>query len=252
MEPDVQLAPRVLLAVGDALLRRVAGSALRARGFSVSATTEEEAALTLAKSFSPDVVMVDLELISPEGGALFDTLRNLTDAYIVGIAPPDADGARIRALRAGADDAVSVPINPDELAARCQALLRRPRHLHPRWDPMQATLITLGPLIVDVGRKEIRVDGKDVPVTRIEFALFEQLCRRPAEVCARVQLLEEVWGPNWVGDTHVVDVHLSNLRRKLQAKSPELRFIHTVRGVGFRLSNDLLREAADRRQLESA
>ena len=60
-------------------------------------------------------------------------------------------------------------------------------------------------------------------------------------MCSRTELLEEVWGPNWVGDTHVVDVHLSNLRRKLQQRAPELRFIHTVRGVGFRLSNDLLR-----------
>ena len=239
-----------LLAVGDSLLRRVAGAALRSRGFSVSTTTEEDAAVMLAKSFNPDVLMVDLELASPEGGSLFDTLRNLTDAYIVGIAPADAEGARIRALRCGADDAISVPVNPDELAAKCQALLRRPRNLHPRWDPMHATLITIGPLTVDVGRKEIRIDGKDVPVTRIEFALFEQLCRRPAEVSARVQLLEEVWGPNWVGDTHVVDVHLSNLRRKLQAICPDLRFIHTVRGVGFRLSNDLIR-IPDARQLES-
>lgn len=249
MEPDAQLAPRVLLAVSDALLRRVAAGALRARGFSVSATTEEEAALTLARSFGPDVVMVDLELASPEGGNLFDTLRSLTDAYIVGIAPPDADSARIRALRAGADDVVSMPVNPDELAARCQALLRRPRQLHARWDPMRASVITLGDLVVDVGRKEIRVRGQDVPVTRIEFALFEQLCRHPAEVCARVQLLEEVWGPHWVGDTHVVDVHLSNLRRKLQLRAPELRFIHTVRGVGFRLSNDVLRPEVDRREL---
>lgn len=207
----------------------------------MSATTEEEAALTLARSFSPDVVMVDLDLPSPEGGYLFDTMRALTDAYIVGIAPPDADMARIRALRAGADDVVAATLNPDELAARCQALLRRPRQLHARWDPMQASVIALGALTVDVGRKEIRVHDADVPVTRIEFALFEQLCRRPAEVCSRTELLEEVWGPNWVGDTHVVDVHLSNLRRKLQQRAPELRFIHTVRGVGFRLSNDLLR-----------
>lgn len=241
MEPDAQLAPRVLLAVADPLLRRVAASALRSRGYSVSATTEEEAALTLARSFSPDVVMVDLELPSPEGGNLFDTMRSLTDAYIIGIAPAEADTARIRALRAGADDVVAATLNPDELAARCQALLRRPRQLHARWDPLQASVITLGALTVDVGRKEIRVHDLDVPVTRIEFALFEQLCRRPAEVCSRSELLEEVWGPNWVGDTHVVDVHLSNLRRKLQQRAPELRFIHTVRGVGFRLSNDLLR-----------
>ncbi len=241
MEPDAQLAPRVLLAVADPLLRRVSSSALRARGYSVSATTEEEAALTLARSFSPDVVIVDLDLPSPEGGYLFDTMRALTDAYIVGIAPPDADTARIRALRAGADDVVAATLDPDELAARCQALLRRPRQLHARWDPLQASVITLGALTVDVGRKEIRVHSLDIPVTRIEFALFEQLCRRPAEVCSRSELLEEVWGPNWVGDTHVVDVHLSNLRRKLQQRAPELRFIHTVRGVGFRLSNDLVR-----------
>ena len=124
MEPDAQLAPRVLVAVSDALLRRVASSALRARGFSVSATTEGPAALTLATSFTPDVVMVDLQLPSPHGGSLFDTMRELTDSYVVGIAPPGADNMRIRALRAGADDVVSTPVNPDELAARCQALLR--------------------------------------------------------------------------------------------------------------------------------
>lgn len=241
MEPDAQLAPRVLLAVGDPMLRRVASSALRTRGYSVSATTEGDAALMLARSFSPDVVMVDLELSSPEGGSLFDTLRSLSDAYVVGIAAPDADLTRIRALRAGADDVVAADVNPDEFPARCQALLRRPRQLHTRWDPMQASQISLGCLTVDVGRKEIRVHDKDVPVTRIEFALFEQLCRRPAEVCSRSELLEEVWGPNWVGDTHVVDVHLSNLRRKLQVLAPDLRFIHTVRGVGFRLSNDVVR-----------
>ena len=189
---------------------------------------------------------------SPTGGSLFDTLRGLSDSYIIGIAPPDADGVRIRALQAGADDVVSTTVNPDELAARCQALLRRPRHLHARWDPLQASVITLGPLTVDLGRKEIRVHERDVPVTRIEFALFEQLCRRPAEVCARVQLLEEVWGPNWVGDTHVVDVHLSNLRRKLQEHAPDMRFIHTVRGIGFRLSNDLVRNEPSTRLLVTA
>ena len=96
--------------------------------------------------------------------------------------------------------------------------------------PSEFRPLQIGPLTVDVGRKEIQVHGADVPVTRIEFALFEQLCRHPAEVRARVQLLEEVWGPNWVGDTHVVDVHLSNLRRKIGSAS-----IRTVRGVGYAL-----------------
>ena len=201
----------------------------------------------LAESFNPDVILVDLEMPAPHGGSVFDIVRSKSEAYLIGIAPAEADTVRIRALRAGADDVVSVPVSPEELAARCQALLRRPRNLHTRWDPMAASVIALGLLSVDVGRKEIQVHGQDVPVTRIEFALFEQLCRHPAEVRSRIQLLEEVWGPNWVGDTHVVDVHLSNLRRKLQRLAPDLRFIHTVRGVGFRLSTDLLRSggAAD-------
>lgn len=254
MEPDAQLAPRVLLAVTDALLRRVAATALRTCGFSVSSTTEETAAIMLAESFSPDVVMIDLELPSPMGGTLFDHMRSTTDAYLIGIAPPNADNLRIRALRSGADDVISTPLNTDELAARCHALLRRPRQLHSRWDPLQASVITLGPLTVDIGRKEIRVHGHEIPVTRIEFALFEQLCRHPAEVCARNQLLEDVWGPHWVGDTHVVDVHLSNLRRKLQHRAPDLRFIHTVRGIGFRLSNDVVDgvRADDERELVPA
>lgn len=243
MEPDAQLAPRVLLAVNDSLLRRVASVTLRERGFSVSATTEGSAALMLADSFSPDVVLVDLEMLAPQGGSVFDIVRASSDAYVMAIAPADAETARIRSLRAGADDVVSVPVSAEELAARCQALLRRPRNLHTRWDPLAASVINLGPLSVDLGRKEIQVSGQDIAVTRIEFALFEQLCRHPAEVRSRVQLLEEVWGPNWVGDTHVVDVHLSNLRRKLQRHAPDLRFIHTVRGVGFRLSTDLLRTA---------
>jgi two-component system OmpR family response regulator len=197
----------------------------------------------LAESFTPDVILVDLEMPAPHGGSVFDIVRSKSEAYLIAIAPAEADTVRIRALRAGADDVVSVPVSPEELAARCQALLRRPRNLHTRWDPMAASVIALGPLSVDVGRKEIQVHGQDVPVTRIEFALFEQLCRHPAEVRSRIQLLEEVWGPNWVGDTHVVDVHLSNLRRKLQRLAPDLRFIHTVRGVGFRLSTDLLRSS---------
>ena len=249
MEPDTRLAPRVLLAVSDPALRHTASASLRDRGYSVSATTEPDAALTLVPSFEPDVVLVDLDMEAPDGGNLFDAIRSTTDVYVVGMAAPDAEAARIRALRAGADDVVSTSLHPDELAARCQALLRRPRHLFMRWDPTQAAVITYGDLSVDVGRREIRVRGRDVAATRIEFSLFEQLCRRPTEVCTRAELLQEVWGNTWSGDTHVVDVHLSNLRRKLQQVAPELRFIHSVRGVGFRLSNDLLRAGdADQRQ----
>jgi two-component system OmpR family response regulator len=243
---DAQPAPRVLIAVADAVLRRVAATGLRDRGYSVSATNEESAALVLARSFAPDVIVVDLLLHGPTGGTLLDLIRSTADCYVIGLAP-NSEIDRVRALRAGADDVVSLPVSADELAARCQALLRRPGQLHARWDPMAASMVRVGPLQIDFGRRELLVRGHEVPVTRIEFALFEQLCRLPAQVCSRAHLIEQVWGPKWVGDTHVVDVHLSNLRRKLQRHAPELRFVHTVRGIGFRLSNDLLRAERARR-----
>jgi two-component system OmpR family response regulator len=109
----------------------------------------------------------------------------------------------------------------------------------PTADSAPAAILELGPLVVDLGRREIRVGDREVQTTRIEFSLLEQLCRRPTEVCTRDDLLASVWGPRWIGDSHVVDVHLSNLRRKLDKATPGTKVIHTVRGVGFRLANDV-------------
>lgn len=240
MEPDAQLAPRVLLAVHDDLFRRSTAAGLRAAGFSVSAPTDADAAVMLATSFAPDVIVVESGLAGLDERPLHQTLRGNTDRYVLCIEGRNDEQARVRLLRNGVDDTVSSPVGPDEIAARCHALLRRPRQLHVRWDPVAASMLELGPLTIDLGRREVRVHDEEIPTTRIEFALLEQLCRRPAEVCTRNDLLDAVWGPNWVGDTHVVDVHLSNLRRKLDSAARGLRIIHTVRGVGFRLGNDVL------------
>jgi two-component system OmpR family response regulator len=240
MEPNSQFAPRVLLAIDDIRLRRSNEAGLRAAGFAVSAPGDADAVAILAESFAPDVLVVDTSMTGPDNRPLYIRLRNETDRYMLCIDSAGRDRTRVEVLRGGADDAVSVPVTPDEIAARCQALLRRPREMRTDWDPVQPSIVTLGPLVIDVGRHEIRLGEIEIPATRIEFSLLEHLCRRPTEVASRSDLLEAVWGPNWVGDTHVVDVHLSNLRRKLDAVAPDLRIVHTVRGVGFRVSNELL------------
>jgi DNA-binding response OmpR family regulator len=240
MEPNSQFAPRVLLAIDDIRLRRSNEAGLRAAGFAVSAPGDADAVAILAESFAPDVLVVDTSMNGPDNRPLYLRLRNETDRYMLCIDSAGRDRTRVEVLRGGADDAVSVPVTPDEIAARCQALLRRPREMRTDWDPVQPSIVTLGPLVIDVGRHEIRLGEIEIPATRIEFSLLEHLCRRPTEVASRSDLLGAVWGPNWVGDTHVVDVHLSNLRRKLDAVAPDLRVVHTVRGVGFRVSNELL------------
>ena len=239
MDQEINLAARILIAVSDPDLRRVAVAGLRSSGFCVSAPTDAEAAMLLVQSFSPDVLIVDSRLLTPEGRPLFEQLRNSTEQYLLCIAGEDEHRARAAMLQSGADDAISTPLHIDELAARCNAMLRRPRQLQQRVENVSPASLVFGPLTIDLGRREVRVDDEEAQTTRIEFSLLEQLCRRPTEVCTRDELLDSVWGPRWVGDSHVVDVHLSNLRRKLDQAAPGTKVIHTVRGVGFRLANDI-------------
>ncbi|MEM8747045.1 MAG: response regulator transcription factor [Actinomycetota bacterium] len=240
MDNETNISPRVLVAVEDGETRRVCVGGLRAAGYSVSAPTDGDAAMLLAESFSPDIVIVDAYMNAPDNRPLHERIRDTPEQYLIGVANEGQHRVRTSLLQSGADDAVSIPIHPDELAARCQALLRRPRQVNRRPDETTgSSTLSIGPLLVDLGRREVRLDETEVQTTRIEFSLLEQLCRRPAEVCTREELLDAVWGPSWVGDTHVVDVHLSNLRRKLDKAAPGVKIIHTVRGVGFRLSNDV-------------
>ncbi len=193
----------------------------------------------LAASFSPDVFVVDSCLPAPDGRPLYERLRQSTEQYLLCVTS-DGHQMRTSVLHGGADDAISAPIHGDELAARCVALLRRPRQVQRRPESATSPMLVLGPLAVDLGRREVHVAGQEVRTTRIEFSLLEQLCRRPTEVCTREELLNSVWGQKWVGDSHVVDVHLSNLRRKLDKAAPQMKVIHTVRGVGFRIANDII------------
>jgi DNA-binding response OmpR family regulator len=176
--------------------------------------------------------VLDLDLPGGDGVELCRRLRATTDAYVVAVAARLDEDAKLSALAAGADDCVTKPFSQRELVARIRAMLRRPRA------PAAAShggARQVGRVSVDVAAREVRVDDRAVELTRIEFDLIEALSERPRVALSRRQLLERVWGPNWFGDDHVVDVHVSKLRRKLgdDGRSPWL--VRTVRGVGYRL-----------------
>jgi DNA-binding response OmpR family regulator len=138
-------------------------------------------------------------------------------------------------LSVGADDYVTKPFSTRELVARVRAMLRRPR--------VSATtgarsVRRLGALEVDPAAREARVHGRLVELTRIEFDLLDALSERPRTAMTRARLLHHVWGPNWFGDDHVVDVHISKLRQKLGDDARAPRMLRTVRGVGYRLDAD--------------
>jgi len=139
---------------------------------------------------------------------------------------------RIMGLTVGADDYLVKPFSPRELVARVKALLRRPRG---GASAMGATGATPSGLDIDESRRTVRVDGTPVELTALEFDLLAVLARDPGVVVRRQAFLDRVWGPAFVADDHLVDVHVANLRRKLGDDPAQPRFIETIRGVGYRL-----------------
>jgi DNA-binding response OmpR family regulator len=209
-------------------MRLLATQLLEQNGFEVAAAPDGEQGLALAEEQRPDLVLLDLTLPGLDGLEVCRRLRAFSDAYIVIVTGREDELDKVEGLTVGADDYVTKPYSPRELHARIQAMLRRPRM------PVTGTLAVraIGQISLDVDARTVAVAGEPVDLTRTEFDLLAALSERPGAVLAREALLRRVWGPNWFGDAHVVDVHVSNLRRKLGAAGKQ---VQTARGVGFRL-----------------
>jgi DNA-binding response OmpR family regulator len=140
-------------------------------------------------------------------------------------------------LSVGADDYVTKPFSPRELVARIRAMLRRPRIVGAAAQEVAAPARVFGPLSIDVASRQVFIDGELIALTRTEFDILAALSSRPGQVWSRRQLIEAVWGEPWVGNDHLVDVHVGHLRRKLGDDPAEPRFVFTVRGVGYRMGS---------------
>ena len=241
---DASTPLRALLCDDAPDLRMVLEPLLVREGFEVKVASEGTTAVDLAASFDPDVVIMDVVLPGIDGLEACRRIRQFSDAYLLILSAKNTEIDKVVGLSIGADDYVTKPFSPNELIARLRAMLRRPRRAG-RGVAYggEATVRTFGALTIDTAAREVTVEANDVELTRIEFDLLATLCSRTRQVFSRTQLLELVWGPNWYGDTHVVDVHMSNLRRKLGDREREAPFILTVRGVGFRLSDEAVETA---------
>jgi len=227
---------RALVTLSHPSDRRTAEDALSRHGFNVRTTDDRRAATALLLTYSPDVVVIDAHDVYPNRSELVEEVRRHHDVGTIAVGA-DSNRQRIASLESGVDDVVSNDASVEEIALRCRSLAQRLHRVGPTEREPEPAL-ELGILRIDPARREVRLRGVLVSTTRLEFDLFHRICRTPDEVVTRVQLMEAVWGPNWYGDTHVVDVHLSNLRRKLRQRHPDRQFWFTVRGVGFRLADD--------------
>mgnify|MGYP006269131519 CR=1 FL=1 len=238
MSNDTISEPRSLLVEPDLGLRRAWETALRGRGFSVMGTAQRDAAQVLAESFRPDVVVWNAQDRAVDTS--IRSLRESTDAYIIATGAELTSERRADLLGAGADVVLTLPCQPAEVAAQAGALMRRPRAAMPAPAPAPATRVRFGPMEIDASRREVIVNGRRLTLTRIEFDVLSHLCAHPHSVVSRSDLVRSIWGPDWSGDSHMVDVHVSNVRRKLEQAAPGVSVIQTVRGVGFRLAADLV------------
>jgi DNA-binding response OmpR family regulator len=208
---------------------------LRREGFVVEVAADGPAALAAAHSFEPEVVVLDIGLPGMDGVEVCRRLRTFTDAYVVMVTGRQEEVDKLIGLSVGADDYVTKPFSQRELVARVRAMLRRPRTVAAQ---QPRVVRRVGPIEIDTSAHEVKVAGRVVELTRIEFDLLDALSERPRVALTRGQLLERVWGPNWFGDDHVVDVHISKLRQKLGDDARAPRHLRTVRGVGYRLDEE--------------
>jgi DNA-binding response OmpR family regulator len=163
-------------------------------------------------------------------------VRTFPDCYIIMLTARNEEIDKLIGLSVGADDYLTKPFIPRELVARIHAMLRRPRASTGGGQPCQeAQPRIFGALSVDVAGREVHLDGAEVALTRAEFDLLEALSARPALVFSRRQLIEAVWDQSWVGDEHLVDVHVGHLRRKLGDVPGSPRYVRTIRGIGYRM-----------------
>ena len=226
-------ATRVLVVDDEAALAEIVRSYLAAEGMDVAIAGDGLAALSKIHEQRPDVVVLDLMLPGLDGFEALRQMRAFSDAYVIMLTARAEEIDRIVGLSVGADDYMIKPFSPRELVARVKVLLRRPRTQR-----ADAGLLNLGELALDRPTHTASLRGKPLTLTAIEFDLLATLAAERGVVFSRQRLLDRVWGMDYVGDEHVVDVHLANLRRKLGDDPARPKFIETVRGVGYRFRSN--------------
>jgi DNA-binding response OmpR family regulator len=209
-------------------------SSLTPERFAVEVARDGQAGLDLARTFRPDVVVLDITLPVLDGIEVCRQLRTFSDAYVLMLTARDSEIDRVIGLSVGADDYLVKPFFPSELVARIKAMLRRVRGAGV--GAAQAERV-FGALRIDPLGRRVWLDGQEIELSRIEYDVLDALSERPRITLRRDQLLDRVWGNDWFGDDHVIDVHLSNLRRKLGDDPRHARYVCTVRGYGFRMGD---------------
>ena len=223
-------ATRVLVVDDEPMVREVLSRYLEREGFAVDLAEDGEQALVAYARERPDLVVLDLMLPRVDGLEVFRRIREQAPTAVIMLTARGAETDRVIGLELGADDYVTKPFSPREVVARVRTVLRR----SPAPAPEAQRLVAVGDLEVDGPRREARLRGDPIRLTRKEFDLLYLFASHPGRAFTRSELLEEVWDFAWDGDTATVTVHVRRLREKIEADPSSPQHLVTVWGVGYR------------------
>ena len=237
--PNSAVKPLILVVEDDPAVRNLIVAALEAHGLRHMAVETAHAAIAAASSQAPSIVLLDLGLPDMDGVKVVESVRAWSGMPIIVVSARSEDADKIRALDAGADDYLAKPFGMMELISRVNALLRRasrPSQGAAEEVAEPSDLMAVGAIKLSPSARTVVANGREVNLTRKEFDLLRTLMENKGRVLTREQLLEQVWGVSFVGETRTVDMHVKTLRRKLAEAAPgSEEAVATVRGVGYRL-----------------
>jgi two-component system response regulator RegX3 len=230
----MQLGRRTILLVEDEeSITTPLVEALHREGFDTAVSATAGESLALAERVKPDLVLLDVMLPDGSGFEVCRELRARSRVPIIMLTARGEEADRVAGLELGADDYVVKPFSARELVARVRAVLRRAAEAGER---RAEGATEIGDVRIDPGRRSVSFRGDELELSRKEFDLLRLLIENAGSVVTRERLIDEVWDTNWFGSTKTLDVHVSGLRKKLDDDPGSPRYIHTVRGVGFRFS----------------
>lgn len=230
---------RILLVEDEENYRVPLAFSLRRDGFDVVQAADGVAAVEAFEAAGPsgggaiDLVLLDLMLPRLSGIEVCRRIRRTSTVPVIMLTARDSEADTVVGLRIGADDYVTKPYSYRELLARVNAVLRRS---HGEEQEPAEPVLEVGRVRMDVGRHEVAVDGEAVAMPPREFELLELFMRNPGRVLARGEIIDRVWGADYVGDTKTLDVHVKRIRAKIEVEPGEPKLLITVRGVGYKLA----------------
>ena len=221
---------KILVVDDDSSIRNLIYRFLSKQNYQVESAEDGKTALTMFEHFNPDLVILDVNLPDAIGYNLCQEMQNRTKVFVLMLTSRADEEDKIRGFSQGADDYLTKPFSLVELEVRVGAILKRQRVV----TAAEKQRLIFNKLVVDPERREVTIDNQLIPLTALEFDLLRFLASHPGRVWRRSELIQEVWDYEYVGDQRVVDVHIGQIRKKIEIDATQPILIQTIRGVGYK------------------